>query len=124
MHRGERRGELALASVDHDEVRHGCEGLVVVLRRHVGQPREAAGHDLGHRGEVVHPVLPSHAELAVVRLLRHSVLKDDHRAHVVLAHHRRDVEALDPERQRLEVQHLAQLLERLDPAQALQLRLV
>jgi hypothetical protein len=52
-----------------------------------------------------------------VRLLRQPVLEDDERADVVLPHRGRDVEALDAEGQRLEVQRLAQLLERLDAAQ-------
>jgi hypothetical protein len=50
-------------------------------------------------------------------LLRQSVLEDDERADVVLAHRRRDVEALDAQRQRLQIERLAQLLERLDAAQ-------
>ena len=47
------------------------------------------------------------------------VLEDDHRADGILAHRVRDVVALDAERQRLEVQRLAQLLERLDAPRAL-----
>ena len=53
-----------------------------------------------------------------MRLLRQPILEDDQRADVVLAHRGRNVEALDPDRQRLEVERLAQLLERLDAAQA------
>ena len=63
------------------------------------------------------PSSAAHAELAVVRLLRHRVLEDDHRADHRLALDVRDVVALDPQRQALEVQRLAQLLERLDPPQ-------
>ena len=58
-------------------------------------------------------------ELAVVGLPRQRVLEDDHRADRILAHRVRDVVALDAERQRLEVQRLAQLLERLDAPRAL-----
>src|SRR5437588_854333 len=68
-------------------------------------------------------VEPAHAELAVVRLLRHRVLEDDHRADGRLALDVRDVVALDPQRQALEVQRLAQLLERLDPPQPAPFRL-
>ena len=85
------------------------------------EPREAARDHLGHRGEVVLALLAAHRELAVVRLLRDAVLEHDHRADDLLALDVRDVEALDPDRQRLEVQHLAQLLERLDAARRLRL---
>ena len=54
-------------------------------------------------------------------LLRHGVLEDDHGADRRLALDVRDVEALDPHRQALEVDALAQLLERLDAAEALAL---
>ena len=83
----------------------------------VREPREPPRDHLPHRREVVHPLLAADPELAVVRLLRQPVLEDDHRADVVLPHRGRDVEALDPERQRLEVERLAQLLERLDAPQ-------
>ena len=98
LHRGERGRELALAPVDHDEVGRRGEGLVVVLRGRIGETREPARDDLRHRGEVVHPILAPHPELAVVRLLGDPVLEDDHRADVVLTHHGRDVEALDAQR--------------------------
>ena len=52
-----------------------------------------------------------------MRLLGHGVLEDDHRADDRLALDVRDVVALDPDRQALQVQRLAQLLERLDAAQ-------
>ena len=124
LHRRERRRQLALAAVDHDQVRRRRERLVVVLGRGaVLQPREAARDDLRERGEVVLPVERAHAELAVVRLLRHRVLEDDHRADHRLALDVRDVVALDPQRQALEVQRLAQLLERLHPPQPLALGL-
>ena len=43
LHRGERRRELALAAVDHDEVRRRRERLVVLVGRRPGrEPREAA----------------------------------------------------------------------------------
>ena len=90
--------------------------------RRTAEPREAARDHLGHRGEVVLAVQPAHRELAVVRLLRHRVLEDDHRADDLLPLDVRDVVALDPERQALEVQRLTQLLERLDPAETLLLR--
>ena len=81
LHRLERRRELPLAAVDHDEVRRRGEALVVAAgRRRVAQPREAARDHLRHRREVVLPVEAAHRELAVVRLLRQRVLEDDHRA--------------------------------------------
>ena len=57
-----------------------------------------------------------------MRLSRDAVLEDDHRADDLVALGVRDVEALDPQRQRLEVERLAELFERLDAAQALRLR--
>ena len=75
----------------------GDEALVVVLRPLVRQAREAARDHLGHRGEVVLAVEALHAELAVVRLLRHRVLKDHHRSDDVLPLNVGDVEALDTE---------------------------
>ena len=54
-------------------------------------------------------------------LLGDAVLEHDHRAHDLLALDVRDVEALDPDRQRLEVERLAQLFERLDASGALAL---
>ena len=97
LHRGDRRCELALAAVDHDEVRRRRERLVVLVRgRAFGKACEAPRDHLPHRGEVVHPLLAADRELAVVRLLRQPVLEDDERADVVLPHRRRDVEALDP----------------------------
>ena len=124
LHRRERGRELALAAIDDHEVRRCGKRLVVVVRGGVREPRKAARHDLRHRSEIVHTDLALHAELPVVGLLGNAVPKHDHRPDVVLSHRRRDVEAFDPDRQRLEVQHLAQLLERLDSAQALELRLL
>jgi len=49
-----------------------------------------------------------------VRVLRLAVDEDGHRRDDGLALDVRDVEALDPDRQALEVQHLAQFLERGD----------
>ena len=63
------------------------------------------------------PSDPAHAELAVVRLLRQRVLEDDHGADGRRALEVGDVEALDPDRQALEVERLAELLQRLDAAQ-------
>src|SRR5581483_2049113 len=80
----------------------------------VRQAREAMSDHLGHRREVVRvgAGLPD-PELPVVGALRHPILEDDHRADRVLPHRVRDVVALDADRERLEVQRLAQLLERL-----------
>src|SRR5262249_9102776 len=66
--------------------------------------------------------LPTDRELAVVALLREAVLEHHHRADDLLSLDVRDVEALDPDRQRLEVEDLAELLERLDTPQPLRLR--
>ena len=49
----ERRRELALAAVDHDQVRHRRERLVVLRAGHVAQAREPPRDDLGDRREVV-----------------------------------------------------------------------
>src|SRR5204862_6145612 len=78
---------------------------------------------LGHHREVV--LLPGapNAELPIVRLLRHGVLEDDHRADRRRLLDVRDVEALDSNRQALEVELLAELLERLDTPEPLPLRL-
>ena len=86
------------------------------------EPREAPGDHLPHRREVVLAVQPSHRERAVVPRLRLRVDEDRHRRDDVPALDVRDVEALDPDRQALEVEALAQALERLDPPQALLLR--
>ena len=121
MHGGERRRQLSLAAVDHDEVRRRREALVPLLRP-FGQPGETARDHLGHGREVIHAGLAPHAELAVVGFPGDAVREDHHRADVLRAHGRRDVEALDPDRQRLQVQGFAELLQRLVPAQALLLR--
>ena len=122
MHRGQRGRQLTLPAVDDDEVRRRGEALVVVLPGPVRQAREPTRDHLCHGGEVVHSLLPPDAELAVVRLLRQRVLEDDHGADVLGAHRGRDVEALDADRKRLQVERLAQLLERLDPSEPLLLR--
>ena len=122
LHRRQRRRELPLAAVDDDEVRRGREALVVLVLRARAQPGEAARDDLGHRREVVLAVEAADRELAVVRLLRDPVLEHHHRADDLVPLDVRDVEALDPERQALEVERLAQLLERVDAAQLLLLR--
>jgi len=88
------------------------------------KPGESPRDHFRHSREVVHPHLAFDRELSVMRLLGHAVLEDDHRADVVLSHHGRDVEALDPNGQRLEVEHLPQLFERLHPPQPLELRLL
>ena len=53
LHRRERRRQLALAAVDHDEVRRRGERLVVLLVGDVAQPGEPARDHLRHRREVV-----------------------------------------------------------------------
>jgi hypothetical protein len=118
LHRRQHGRELALASVHDYEVRRGRERVVVLLGRHVAPAREAAANHLGHRREVVLTVDAADAELAVVRLLRHRVLEDHHRANRRRALQVGDVEALDADRQALQVERLAQLLERLHAAQA------
>ena len=96
----------------------GEPGVVAVVGGvGVREPREAAPHGLRHRREVVLPLAVPDPEDAVVGLLRDALLEHDHRRHRGLLAEVRDVEALDPQRQRLEVQHLAQLLERAEPAQ-------
>ena len=59
-----------------------------------------------------------------MRLLRSRVLEDDHRPDRLRSLDVRDVETLDPEREALQVEALAQFLERLDPPQPLLLGLV
>src|SRR4051794_8066984 len=63
--------------------------------------------------EVILAVEPAHRELAVVPLLRGRILEDNHRADRLRSLDVRDVETLDPQRQALQVEPLAQLLERL-----------
>ena len=124
LHRGERGGELPLPAVHDDEVGRGREGLVpLVARAVVGEPSEPPRDDLRHRREVVLPVQAPDAELPVVRLLGHGVLEHDHGADRRLALDRRDVEALDADRQALQVERLPELLERLDSPEAGPLRL-
>ena len=68
LHRLERRRQLPLATVDHDEVRHRREALVVPARSPASRkPCEAAGDHLPHRGEVVLAVEPLDRERPVVR---------------------------------------------------------
>ena len=62
------------------------------------------------------------AELAVVGTLGDRLLEHHHRGHSVRLAQVGDVEALDPHRQRLQVEVLAQLLQRLDAAGARALR--
>src|SRR6266487_2499617 len=124
LHRGQRGRELTLPAVDHDQVRHCREALVVFLVVGGAHPRKTAFDHLRHRRKVVLAVETAHSELAVVRLLRRRILKDDHRADRLGGLDVRNVEALDPQRQAFEVQRLAQLLERLDPPQPLLLGLV
>ena len=112
-------GELPFAAVDQDQRgKRGEAGVAfAVVRREVGL-FEVAGHPprqhLLHRGEVVGAAVAGAAlaqvaadfEAAVVGLLRRPALEDDHRGDGVLAADRRDVEALDPDRQLLHPQRL------------------
>ena len=111
LHRRARGGELPLPAVHDDEVRHRREALVGV---DLPSACESAGDRLAHRAHVVLPGEPANREAAVVRVLRPAVLEDDHGRHDGLALDVRDVEALDPQRQALEIQHLAKLFERGD----------
>ena len=105
-----------LPAVDHDEVRDLREALVVALgRRRVPQPGESPRDDLRHRSEVVLPLEPAHGERPVVRSALLCVDEHRHRRDDLAALDVRHVEALDPGRQALEVERLAELLERLDP---------
>ena len=112
-HRSERRGELALAAVDHDQVRERRERPVVALLLDQPVAGEAPAHRLGDRSEVVLSPLVADPELAVVRAARHGLLEHDHRRDALRLAQVRGVEALDAHRQHLEVERLAQLLERL-----------
>ena len=101
----ERGRQLAFAAVDHDEVWDRREALVVPLgRRRIPEPRESAGHDLRHRGEVVLPLETPHGERPVVRSARLCVDEHRHRGDDVASLDVRDVEALDPGRKALEVE--------------------
>ena len=120
FHRREGCGELPFAAVDDDEVGRGSEALVEVAS---ADPCEATADHLPHRSHVVLAREPADRERPVVRVLRLAVLEDRHRGDDRLSLNVRDVEALDAQRQALEVQTLAQLLERRDPAQPLLLAL-
>ena len=120
LDRLERRRQLPLAAVDHDEVRHCGEALVEAAGiEAVAEAREPTRDDLPHRGEVVLAVEPAHRERAVVSLLRLGVDEHRHRGDDVTPLQVRDVEAFDPHRQALEVQALAEALECLDATQPL-----
>ncbi len=116
LHRRERGSQLAATAVDDDEVRCAREALVRLALAGTG---ETAGDHLADRADVVLAVEAAHGERAVVRVLRLPVHEHDHRRDDRLALDVRDVEALDPQRQALEVQALAELLERSDAAQPL-----
>ena len=116
FHRAPRGRELPLAAVDDDEVRDAGEALVHVSAAHA---REPARDRLAHRADVVLPGEAADAEAPVMRVPRAPLLEHDHRGDDGLALDVRHVERLDPDRQALEVQHLAQLLERGDAARAL-----
>ena len=72
----------------------------VVLRSPLASRAKRREIGLGHGREVVRPAVPLDAEDAVVGLLRHPVLEDDHRGHRRGAHRVGDVVALDARRQR------------------------
>ena len=115
LDRFERGGELPLAAVDHDEVRDCREALVVATRLGtVPQAGESPRDDLTDRGEIVLTVEAPHGERPVVRLLRLGVDAYRHRGDDVTTLQVGDVEALDADRQALEVEALAEALERLD----------
>ena len=111
--------QLALAAVDHDEVRERREACVVgrVVRRDVQLAlplRMAPREHLGHRRVVVGGARRrADREAPVVGLLRRGPLEDDHRGDRVGAAEVGDVEALDPDRGRVEPERLLQALERL-----------
>ena len=119
LHRGQHRRELSLAAVDHHEVRCCRERLVVLLVRHVSHAGEPPRDHLGQRRVVVLARGTLDPELPVVPLLRQAVLEDDHRGDGRLLLDVRDVVALDPQRQALQVERLAELLERLDAPEPL-----
>ena len=81
--------------------------------------RETARDRLAHRAHVVLPLESADRERPVVRVLRPAVLEDDHRGDDRASLDVRHVEALDPDRQALEVQDLTELLERGDAPRAL-----
>ena len=123
-------GELALAAVDHDQVRHRPAAL--------DDRSIAPAHDLAHRLEVVEDpggrgrvpgrrlgarlrgdaigqrrvLARPDPELAVFARLHPAVLADHHRGHRLAALERRDVEAVDAPRRGRQLQHEAQRLER------------
>ena len=125
--------ELARAAVDHDQVRQRGERRVAVgvVGRALVLPlplRVPAREHLVHRGEVVVAIVAANREAPVIGLLRRAALEHDHRGDGVRAADVRDVEALDPHRQRVEPERALQPVERLDallaPALGLELLLV
>ena len=110
--------QLPLAAVDHEQVRERREAAVVAVVVDAPVPLEAPSDGFGERAEVVlSPAVPD-AEAPVLGALGHAVLEDHHRGDGVRVLQIGDVEALDADRQRLEVERFAQLLERLDAARA------
>ncbi len=98
-----RRAQLAFPTVDDDEIRKGTalfEQLSVTTL-----------DDLVHRREVVLRGA-SDAEFSILAFAHASVFAHDHRRHGFAALNRRDVEALDSPRQRGQLQHRLQRLER------------
>ena len=127
------RGELALAAVDHDQVRQRGERRVAlgVVRRALVlllPLRVAARQDLRHRRVIIAGIDLANRETPVIALLRRAALEHHHRRDGVGAADVRDVEALDPHRQRVQLQRLLEPVQRVDallaPALGLELLLV
>ena len=104
---------ITFGSAANDSLRSGSCGERSCW---LSQLRQPPRQHLAHRGEVVRHALLAAAdrEAPVVALLRRAALEDDHRGDGVRAHQVGDVEALDPQRQRVERQRALQLVERLD----------
>src|SRR6478736_3378695 len=77
LHRSQGGRELTLPTVDHDQVRHCREAVVVFLVVGGAHPRETALDHLRHRRKIVLAVEAAYGELAVVGLLRRRILEDD-----------------------------------------------
>ena len=102
--------ELALAAVDHEQVRRVREALArvrafVALAQVVAEP---AREHFFHRREVVLVVERLHLEAAVVGPLGDAVFHHDHRRDDLGALDVRDVEALDAQRRLGKIERLLQ----------------
>ena len=103
--------ELALAAVD--DTRFGSAANDASRSASYGERSAcllplgvAARQDLRHRGEIIAGVDLADREAPVIALLRRAALEDDHRRDGVRAADVRDVEALDPHRQRVQAERL------------------